>query len=64
MLKATILLLLLAPIGAAQAQQKPIQPVLKVAVMADGRITVDGKPAMIESLRGSLKKLSLEKGVV
>jgi hypothetical protein len=46
------------------AQQKPVQPVLKVAVMADGSITVNGVPAPIASLRESLKKLSQEKGVV
>lgn len=32
--------------------------------MADGRITVNGEPATMESLRGSLKELSQEKGVV
>jgi hypothetical protein len=32
--------------------------------MADGRITVDGAPASVESLRESLKKLSQEKGGV
>jgi hypothetical protein len=48
----------------SQAQQKPAQPVLKVAVMADGRVTVDGAPATIASLRESLKKLFQQKGVV
>jgi len=32
--------------------------------MADGRVTVNGAPATMESLRESLKRLSLEKGVV
>lgn len=32
--------------------------------MADGRITVNGAPATIESLRESLMKLSQQKGVV
>ena len=39
-------------------------PILKIAVMADGRITVDGSPATIESVRASLKQLAERKGVV
>jgi hypothetical protein len=39
-------------------------PVLKVAVMADGSITVDGSPATIDSLRVSLKRLAEQKGIV
>ncbi len=31
--------------------------------MADGRLTVEGKPATIESLRESLKRLAEGKGV-
>ena len=46
------------------AEQRPAEPVLKVAVMSDGRITVDGAPATVELLRESLKKLSRQKGVV
>jgi hypothetical protein len=46
------------------AQHKPTQPILKVAVMSDGRITVNGAAATMESLRASLKKLSQQKGVV
>jgi hypothetical protein len=42
----------------------PNPPVLKIAVMADGRIIVDGQPATIESLRESLKQLAQQKGVV
>jgi hypothetical protein len=42
----------------------PNAPVLKVAVMADGRVTVDGSPATIDSLRASLKRLAEQKGVV
>jgi hypothetical protein len=38
--------------------------VLKIAVMADGRITVDGSPATIDSLRVSLKRLAEQKGIV
>jgi hypothetical protein len=39
-------------------------PTLKIAVMADGRITVDGIPAAIDSLHVSLKRLAEQKGVV
>jgi hypothetical protein len=39
-------------------------PVLKIALIADGRLIVDGSPSTIESLRTSLKKLADEKGVV
>lgn len=42
----------------------PDAPVLKIAVMADGRITVDGVPATIDSLRLSLKRLAEHDGVV
>jgi hypothetical protein len=42
----------------------PNAPVLKIAVMTDGRITVDGSPATIDSLRVSLKRLAEQKGVV
>jgi biopolymer transport protein ExbD len=38
--------------------------VLKIAVMADGRITVDGSPATMDSLHASLKRLAEQKGVV
>jgi hypothetical protein len=38
--------------------------VLKIAVMADGHITVDGSPATIDSLRVSLTRLAEQKGVV
>jgi hypothetical protein len=64
-----VLTLLLAPIPVSfaqekPAQQKPTQPILKLAVMADGRITVNGAPATMQSLRDSLKALSQQKGVV
>jgi hypothetical protein len=39
-------------------------PTLKIAVMADGRIIVDGNPATVDSLRLSLKGLAEQKGVV
>jgi hypothetical protein len=42
----------------------PSAPTLKITVMADGRITVDGSPATIDSVRVSLKRLAEQKGVV
>ena len=42
----------------------PNAPILKIAVMANGRITVDGSPATIDSLRVSLKRLAEQKGIV
>ena len=42
----------------------PNSPVLKIAVMADGRITVDGSPTTIDSLRVSLQTLAKQQGVV
>ena len=39
-------------------------PTLKIAVMSDGRITVDGSPTTLDSLRVSLKQLADQKGVV
>lgn len=42
----------------------PDAPVLKVAVFADGRFTVDGTAATIQSLQASLRTLSEKQGVV
>jgi hypothetical protein len=42
----------------------PNATILKIAVMADGRITMDGSPTTIDSLRLSLKRLADQKGVV
>jgi hypothetical protein len=39
-------------------------PVLKIALMSDGRITVDGAPSTLDSLQVSLKRLAEQKGVV
>jgi hypothetical protein len=39
-------------------------PIIKVAVLADGRITADGSPATVDSLRESFKKLAEQKGAV
>src|SRR6185436_13061508 len=42
----------------------PNAPVLKIAVFADGRLTVDGAAATIVSLQESLRTLSEKDGVV
>ena len=39
-------------------------PTLKIAVMADGRIPVDGKPTTMDSLGVSIKRLAKQEGVV
>jgi hypothetical protein len=39
-------------------------PVIKIAVYADGRVTADGSPTTIDSLKESFKKLAKENGVV
>jgi hypothetical protein len=49
---------------ASQSAASPDAPVLKVAVFADGRLTVDGAAATVESLRESLRTLSDKHGVV
>ena len=49
------------------ASQSPVAadaPIIKVAVFADGRITADGQPATIDSLRESFKTLAEKKGAV
>jgi hypothetical protein len=43
---------------------RPNAPTLKIAVMADGRIMVDGSPATIDSVCVSLKRLAEQNGVV
>jgi hypothetical protein len=42
----------------------PYAPILKIAVSVDGRISVDGSPATMDSVRASLKRLAEQKGVV
>lgn len=42
----------------------PNTPVMKIAVMADGRITIDGVSVTMNEVRSSLKELSEKKGVV
>jgi hypothetical protein len=39
-------------------------PVVKIAVLADGRLTVDGSAATVESLRASLKHTAETHGTV
>ena len=50
--------------GRPSMSKNPTAPVLKIAVAADGRITVDGSPATLQSVRESLKRLADQKGVV
>jgi hypothetical protein len=50
------------PLHSASMNPKP--PILKIAVMTDGSITVDGSSATMESLRASLKQLAEQKGIV
>src|SRR5579871_5995383 len=49
---------------AAQSPAGPDVPVLKVAIFADGRLTVDGTASTIEAFRESLRSLNEEHGVV
>jgi|GEM_PF-1163347 hypothetical protein len=49
---------------ATQNPLSPDAPVIKVAVFADGRLTVDGAASTIQSLRESLQRLSEKHGVV
>ena len=42
----------------------PNEPVLKVAVFADGRLTVDGTAATVQTLQESLQDLGNRHGVV
>lgn len=46
------------------SNQSPEMPILKVALSADGRLTVDGAAATMESLRASLRTLSEKHGGV
>jgi hypothetical protein len=50
--------------SAPPSAPSPDAPVLKVAVFADGRLTVDGTASTIEALRQSLRSLSEKHGVV
>jgi len=49
---------------AAQSPVAPEAPVLKVAVFADGRLTVDGSASTVPALRESLRSLGEKHGVV
>jgi hypothetical protein len=50
--------------SAPPSAPSPDAPVLKVAVFADGRLTVDGTAATIQLLQASLHTLSEKHGVV
>jgi hypothetical protein len=47
-----------------QSPVNPDAPVLKVAVFADGRLTVDGVASTVQSLQESLRVLREKRGVV
>jgi hypothetical protein len=49
---------------ATQSPVSPDAPVLKVAVFADGRLTVDGAASTVQALRESFRSLSEKDGVV
>jgi hypothetical protein len=48
----------------AESPLNPDTPALKVAVLADGRLTVDGKACSIDELRASLEVLRVKHGVI
>ena len=50
--------------SAPPSAQSSDTPVLKVALFADGRLTVDGEASTIQSLQESLRALSAKDGVV
>ena len=50
--------------SAPPSAPSPDAPVLKVAVFAGGRLTVDGTAATIQSLQSSLRAMSEKHGVV
>jgi len=65
MIRVTVVLLMLALAGCGRQTAPPKDaPVLKVAVFADGRLTLDGLPSSIQLLRESLHHLSDRHGVV
>ena len=49
---------------ASQTPLAPETPVLKIAVFADGRLTVNGTASTIDALRESLRSLHEQGGVV
>ncbi len=42
----------------------PDAPILRIAILANGRITVDGAPATVEAACASLRRLAERRGVV
>jgi hypothetical protein len=52
---------------APDASSQPVEatgPILKVAVFADGRLTVDEKPSTVDELRDSLARIREQGGAV
>jgi hypothetical protein len=47
-----------------KAAMRKNTPVLKIAILSNGRLMVDGAPSSIQSLRESLRKVGQEQGVV
>jgi hypothetical protein len=64
---AAVLLVAAIAVGcdaAPNPASAPSRPIAKVAVMADGRVTLDGAPATIDSIRASFKSLTERGGAV
>jgi biopolymer transport protein ExbD len=62
-----VMLLVLALASCRRHSQDHVSsnaPVVKIAVFADGRLTVDGSPATVDSLRTSLKHAAEAQGIV
>jgi hypothetical protein len=53
-----------SPSSATESPVNAKSPVLKVAVMRDGKILVNGEASSLSSLRAAIKKLAEEKGMV
>jgi hypothetical protein len=65
MLRVVVAVLFALALGSCAKKTVPLDgPVLKIAVFADGRLSVDGAATTIESLRETLRRHSEKKGVV
>ncbi|SRR5580765_5913442 len=65
--KLSVLVIAYVQLIGCSRHPMPVSPnatTLKIAVSVDGRITVDGSPATMDSVRASLKRLAEQKGVV